>query len=74
MTGNLKTSYFNKESIMKKIIIAAALAMTAASPAYAMTYYLTSQWLSSTGNRMCAYGNGTVLNVGYRICPLSIQG
>lgn len=61
---------------MKKTIIAAialAAAVLASSPAMAMTYYLTSQWLEG-GNRFCMYGNGTVLNVGYRICPLSIQG
>lgn len=63
---------------MKKVFVSAALAaMMAAAPAaaqYSMTYYLTNQWLSSTGNRMCQYGNGTVLNVGYRVCPLSIRG
>ena len=63
---------------MKKIIVSAALAVTmVAAPAaaqYQMTYYLTDQWVNSTGNRMCQYGNGTVLNVGYRICPLSIKG
>jgi len=38
-----------------------------------MTYYLTAQWVEG-GNRFCRYGNGTVLNVGYQICPLSIKG
>ena len=28
----------------------------------------------SNGNQMCQYGNGTVLNIGVGICPLSIQG
>jgi hypothetical protein len=49
----------------------------AAAPAaaqYGMTYYLTDQWVSQNGNRMCQYGNGTVLNVGIRLCPLSIRG
>ena len=63
---------------MKKVFVSAALAaMMAAAPAaaqYSMTYYLTNQWLSSNGNRMCQYSNGTVLNVGYRVCPLSIRG
>ena len=56
---------------------AAFAAVMAASPAaaqYSMTYFLTDQWVNSTGNRMCQYSNGTVLNVGYRICPLSIKG
>lgn len=59
---------------MKKIIIAAALALTATPvAAQYMTYYLVAQWVES-GNRFCRYGNGTVLNVGYQICPLSIRG
>jgi hypothetical protein len=59
---------------MKKIVIAAALALTA-TPAAAqyMTYYLTAQWVEGV-NRFCRYGNGTVLNVGVQICPLSIKG
>ena len=59
---------------MKKLILAAALGLTA-TPAAAqyMTYYLTAQWVEG-GNRFCRYTNGTVLNVGYRICPLSIKG
>ncbi len=63
---------------MKKLIVSAALAaVMSAAPAaaqYSMTYYLTDQWVTSTGNRMCQYGNGTVLNVGVRLCPLSIKG
>jgi len=60
---------------MKKIVIAAALAFTATSAAaqYQMTYYLVAQWYEN-GNQMCRYGNGTVLNMGYRTCPLSIKG
>lgn len=59
---------------MKKFIIAAALALTATSVASQnMTFYLTAQWVEN-GNRFCRYGNGTVLNVGFQICPLSIQG
>jgi hypothetical protein len=59
---------------MKKIVIAAALALTA-TPVVAqqMTYYLTAQWVEGV-NRFCRYGNGTVLNVGVQICPLSIKG
>ena len=59
-------------NVIKAIILAAAV--LSASPAYAMTYYLTGQWMGPQGY-MCQYSNGTVLNIGYgRICPLSIQG
>ena len=58
-------------NVIKAIILAAAV--LSASPAYAMTYFLTAQWFEN-GSQMCRYGNGTVLNVGARICPLSIQG
>lgn len=59
---------------MKKLVIAAALAVSVApSVAYAMTYFLTSQWIDR-GQRFCRYGNGTVLNVGVSLCPLSIEG
>ncbi len=57
---------------MKALICAAVLAVSII-PAQAMTYYLTAQWSDMNGN-MCRYSNGTVLNVGVRICPLSIQG
>jgi len=61
---------------MTKIIkaIALAAAVLSATPAHAgMTYYLTGQWMGPQG-QMCQYGNGTILNVGFRLCPLSIQG
>ena len=59
---------------MKKIVIAAALALTATPvAAQYMTYFLVTQWVER-GNRFCKYGNGTVLNVGVNICPLSIKG
>ena len=59
---------------MKKIIIAAALAAAVApSVAQAMTYFLVAQW-TDRGNRFCRYQNGTVLNVGFNLCPLNIEG
>lgn len=60
---------------MRKICVALALAgsVLAAVPAYAMTFFLEAQWYQN-GSQMCRYGNGTVLNVGARVCPLSIQG
>lgn len=56
---------------MKKLIIAAALAFVLASPAYALTHYLTAQWVQN-GNQMCRYDDGTVMNIGVGLCPLSI--
>lgn len=59
---------------MKKIILAVAFSFSVSSPAYAMTYFLQNQWLNNSGQRMCQYGNGTVLNIGVGVCPLSIEG
>ena len=53
--------------------IAAIVLCLALSPAYAMTYCLVADWYEN-GNHMCKYSNGTVLNVSYNICPLSIEG
>lgn len=61
---------------MKKLtlaVLATVTMLTYAAPAYAMTYYLTRQWIQG-GNNFCQYSNGTVLNMGYRTCPMSIQG
>jgi len=58
---------------MKKIICATliATAALASTPAYALTHYLVAQWYEG-GNHFCRYDNGTVLNVGISLCPLSI--
>lgn len=37
-----------------------------------MMSFLVAQWFEG-GNQMCRYDNGTVLNVGARVCPLSIR-
>lgn len=58
---------------MKKLIIAAVITVTAATPALALASYLVAEWYAN-GNHFCRYDNGTVLNVGYRICPLKIEG
>ena len=55
----------------KHIVFALLLAFNGA--AFAMTYFLESQWLER-GNRFCKYSNGTVLNVGVSTCPLKING
>jgi hypothetical protein len=57
---------------MKPIILAVAIAAALADNANAQSRaYLIGQWYEN-GSQMCRYDNGTVLNVGYRICPLSI--
>ena len=72
--ASLGTSGQTKGYDMKKLIIAVVLAATAA-PALAqnMTYYLVRQWFDR-GNLFCQYQNGTVLNIGVGVCPLSIRG
>lgn len=57
---------------MKKLFLFCVL-MGMFSSAYAMMYFLTNQWYQN-GNQMCQYSNGTVLNVGVKLCPLSING
>lgn len=59
--------------MIKKIAYALAIAtaVLSAAPAYAMTHFLTAQWYDG-GSHFCRYDDGTVLNVGYHICPLSI--
>ena len=58
---------------MKKLALAALACVALASPAYAMKYFLSAEWYEG-GSHMCKYGNGTVLNVGVKLCPLSIEG
>jgi len=57
---------------MRKILIALALAAPT-TPAYAATSYLVATW-TENGNQFCRYDNGTVLNMGARVCPLRIGG
>ena len=56
---------------MKKLIIAAAVAVGFAAPAYALPSYLVGEWIAN-GDQFCKYDNGTILNVGFRTCPLKI--
>lgn len=56
----------------KRLVLAITLVVMTASIAYAMTHFLIAQW-HENGDQMCKYDNGTVLNVGYKICPLSIK-
>ncbi len=54
-------------------LLLAAVALSIASPALALNYYLVADWYER-GDHFCRYSNGTVLNVGVRICPLKIEG
>lgn len=56
---------------MKKVIAFTAIIMMATS-AHALTRFLTSQWYEN-GNQMCKYDDGTVLNMGIKLCPLSLE-
>lgn len=57
---------------MKKAVFVALLLVS--SQSFAMTYFLVKQWRDNAGNNLSQYGNGTVLNVGIRLCPLSVEG
>ena len=58
------------------LIVAGITIMAIASAAQAQNheYYLVTQWVGDYGQRFCKYSNGTVLNVGVRVCPTSIKG
>lgn len=57
----------------KQAATALALFVALLSAHAQMTYFLVAQW-HENGNQFCKYQNGTVLNVGINLCPLSIQG
>lgn len=57
---------------MRKFLLALSL-FAFTSVVNAMSYYLIDQWYGSNG-QMCEYSNGTILNVGSKLCPLSIRG
>jgi len=59
------------ENHMKALI--ATLILAASASAIAATAYLTDQWMKGANN-YCKYSNGTVLNMGYKPCPISIPG
>ena len=56
---------------MKKWIL--VLMVLAAGPAMAIAYYLESSWTNKSGDTMCKYSDGTVLNMGYKTCPTKIE-
>lgn len=52
-----------------------AIALATATPAMSagLMSFLVKEWYAN-GDHMCQYDNGTVLNVGANLCPLSIGG
>lgn len=71
--GTIKVLVISSFSIrsygMKKLIFISALLFSTSS--FAMMHFLVTEWYAS-GDHFCKYDNGTVLNVGINICPLSI--
>jgi hypothetical protein len=60
---------------MKKyMLVAVALVGISATANAQVQAYLRNQWLNERGQRMCQYSNGTVLNIGVGVCPVSIPG
>jgi len=58
---------------MRNLLVVIFIAVMAfAGPAYAWTCFLEDQWKRGSNN-MCKYSNGTVLNMGIKLCPLSIE-
>ena len=55
---------------MKRVALLAAALV--AFGAQAATYYLQDQWVKN-GENFCKYSDGTVLNMGYKVCPTSIK-
>jgi hypothetical protein len=56
---------------MKAIAVVVLLVSVGTAQAQVMSF-LVKQWFVN-GSQMCEYDNGTVLNMGSRICPLSIK-
>ena len=58
---------------VRMALAAAVIALGMATPAQALSQYLVAEWYEN-GNHFCRYANGTVLNVGIKLCPLTIEG
>ena len=56
---------------MKKLLIITLFSFSIYAMAYELQHFLVSEWYTN-GQHFCKYDNGTVLNVGYNLCPLSI--
>ena len=54
-----------------KVLAATLLFISITAAAYDIQHFLVAEW-HTNGQHFCKYDNGTVLNVGYNICPLSI--
>ena len=56
---------------MKKVVALMVASLLCAAAWAQIQSFLVRQY-TQNGNQMCEYDNGTVLNVGYKLCPLSI--
>lgn len=56
---------------MKNLILAIALAVSPVLANAQIIHFLVKDWVER-GERFCKYDNGTVLNVGINLCPLTI--
>ena len=56
---------------MKNKIKLTLLLLCFSASAFAMPHFLVGDYYAN-GDHFCKYDNGTVLNVGINICPLSI--
>lgn len=60
-----------KKQLLSLMFIAVLLVTTGAALA-GLKHYLEREYIEK-GDRMCVYDNGTVLNIGYKVCPLYIE-
>jgi hypothetical protein len=58
--------------MIKLVFVVAIALLSVSAPAQGLRAYLVTQWFENGAN-MCKYSNGTVLNMGYKICPLDIR-
>ena len=56
---------------MKQVLTGCMLFALCLSAQAQIKHFLVAQWYEN-GSQMCRYDNGTVLNMGAKLCPLSI--
>lgn len=56
---------------LQAAVVAAIIGFGSAADAQQLMRFLVAQWVEG-GNNFCKYDDGTVLNMGYKLCPLSI--
>ena len=57
---------------MKKYLLVTLLLIFSITAYSQVCSFLVDSWKDKNGNQMCKYDNGTVLNRGARVCPVSI--